>query len=601
MDPGTEDLRIIPTDVESPANGCIFVGIKGSYVSEVDKALDKINHIRLEACQEGFLNPRTNQPLTEADYVPIKWSYDLEYIARIRAAESALTSQHMRTNGDNCFALKSPNGIGSYGEVLAWNWSSYMTNGIDQWYGEKTDWVNQTEGAVTGHYTQMIDPKNLYVGLGTFCNYYTHYYNTTAGEFSSFRNMDESRMGMTGKCIQLVEVNKNYLNNISYIEGEKNGETGSDTSLSLITGVAYQYSSYLPIMSAVSWCSTKESVATVSDKGVVHAKTAGETIIQAAVDGIKMAEVTFKVTQNSNPDSYQTSIENASIDGILDKKYTGNEIEQTSLKVILDGVELTPGEDYEIYYSNNINVGTANITIQGIGNYTGTVERTFEILEIFQSTIAVDSGSCGDNAVWTYYSDGTVRISGTGSIRAVVQDDGSCNWIRYYTIDEEQEALGYVKVHTVFIEEGITSIEQRTFTEDSETDSPESIIMADSVTAIGDRAFYNCKNLNYIWIGSGLETVGSFVFSYCPNLKQILVSEENPYFASVDGALYSKSFQTLYRVPHSGIEYLQIPDGVTTLSMDSVGDLEELKVVEFPLLLLGLKYMHLMDAITWVR
>ena len=42
-----------------------------------------------------------------------------------------------------------------------------MITGIDQWYGEKQDWVKQT-GGVTGHYTSMINPNNLYVGLATF-------------------------------------------------------------------------------------------------------------------------------------------------------------------------------------------------------------------------------------------------------------------------------------------------------------------------------------------------------------------------------------------------------------------------------------------------
>ena len=44
-----------------------------------------------------------------------------------------------------------------------------MTNGILQWYSEKSDWVNGND-AVTGHYESMIDPNYLYVGLGTFCS-----------------------------------------------------------------------------------------------------------------------------------------------------------------------------------------------------------------------------------------------------------------------------------------------------------------------------------------------------------------------------------------------------------------------------------------------
>ena len=41
-----------------------------------------------------------------------------------------------------------------------------MLDGIEQCYAEKQDWVKQNANAVTGHYTQMIDPENLYVWNG---------------------------------------------------------------------------------------------------------------------------------------------------------------------------------------------------------------------------------------------------------------------------------------------------------------------------------------------------------------------------------------------------------------------------------------------------
>ena len=76
-----------------------------------------------------MLNHRTGSPLKPSDYVPIKWSSDLEYIARIRAAESGITMAHERTNGRDCFEIKSPNRVESSGEVLAWNWGKTM----DRW------------------------------------------------------------------------------------------------------------------------------------------------------------------------------------------------------------------------------------------------------------------------------------------------------------------------------------------------------------------------------------------------------------------------------------------------------------------------------------
>ena len=41
---------------------------------------------------------------------------------------------------------------------------------------------------------------------------------------------------------------------------------------------------------------------------------------------------------------------------------------------------LTQGTDFTVTYTNNVNVGTATATIQGIGNYTGSCEKEYQIL-----------------------------------------------------------------------------------------------------------------------------------------------------------------------------------------------------------------------------
>lgn len=203
-------LKVLPTTVDTPRAGCTFLGIEGKYITQIQEALDRINEIRKEACAEGVANPATNKPLTKSDYVPIQWSAGLEYIARIRAAEASLTMDHKRTNGEEIW-FSSPNGTSSFAEVIAWNFGETMTDGIEQWYGEKYDWVNKT-GRVTGHYTSLINPQYRYVGLGTFCSRSTKYYNTTAGEFC-FSDSDSSRGSSTGTIIQTLEVTNG---NISY-------------------------------------------------------------------------------------------------------------------------------------------------------------------------------------------------------------------------------------------------------------------------------------------------------------------------------------------------------------------------------------------------
>lgn len=88
---------------ENPSAGCVLVALDGVYIADAEAAVKRINEIRLEACKEGIENPdNPGVSLTEADYVPIKWSSSLEYIARVRAAESSLVVSHTVTAGAAC-------------------------------------------------------------------------------------------------------------------------------------------------------------------------------------------------------------------------------------------------------------------------------------------------------------------------------------------------------------------------------------------------------------------------------------------------------------------------------------------------------------------
>lgn len=247
----------------------------------MQNALNRINEIRKEACDEGIKDPRRGKEgryLTASDYVPIRWSSDLEYIARIRAAEASvgnIITGHTRLNGTSCWSLSSPNGIKSQGEVLAWNISRKFLQGIEQWYGEKTDWTGNT-GKETGHYTQMIDPDNIYVGLATFVSSNVKYSTTTAGEYSSQKNLDESAGPAIDNCIQTVEINKsNVTASITDFKNPLAASTSVQTELKLTA-----YGSKMEIRDPVGWASSDINTATVDSAGKVigiHERTADIT------------------------------------------------------------------------------------------------------------------------------------------------------------------------------------------------------------------------------------------------------------------------------------------------------------------------------------
>lgn len=89
----------------------------------------------------------------------------------------------------------------------------------------------------------------------------------------------------------------------------------------------------------------------------------------------------FTLTDNGEGNwfvSVLRSLENCTISDIPDQTYTGSEIEPEI--VVTDGeTTLTLGTDYTVSYSGNTNAGTATVTIAGMGNYSGTIEKTFTI------------------------------------------------------------------------------------------------------------------------------------------------------------------------------------------------------------------------------
>ena len=102
-------------------------------------------------------------------------------------------------------------------------------------------------------------------------------------------------------------------------------------------------------------------------------KEAGTYTVTLVGKGNYTGEVTF--TQQITK---QFVISKMSLGKIANQKYTGSAIEPKI--TLMNGKDpLTKDVDYTVAYSNNVEVGTATITITGIGEYTGTRTATFKI------------------------------------------------------------------------------------------------------------------------------------------------------------------------------------------------------------------------------
>ena len=83
----------------------------------------------------------------------------------------------------------------------------------------------------------------------------------------------------------------------------------------------------------------------------------------------------------------QANIANADIAAIEDIVKTGEAIEP-EIPITFNGKELEKDKDYEATFTDNVEVGTATVEIRGIGNFKGTTETQFNIIETLESRLA---------------------------------------------------------------------------------------------------------------------------------------------------------------------------------------------------------------------
>ena len=67
------------------------------------------------------------------------------------------------------------------------------------------------------------------------------------------------------------------------------------------------------------------------------------------------------------------------------------------------------------------------------------------------------------------------------------------------------------------------------------------IMLPSKLSSIGEDAFYHCSALTSVTIPASVEEIGRDAFGRCDTLLEINVDENNPFYGSLDGVLYTKS------------------------------------------------------------
>ena len=202
--------------------------------------------------------------------------------------------------------------------------------------------------------------------------------------------------------------------------------------------------------------------------------------------------------------------------------------------------------------------GCANLTSIIIpDSITSIGDFAFENCSGLTSITIPDSvTSIGDHAFYNCSSLTSITVSENNkyfsSLNGVLFNKDKTELVTYLIGNERTEYA---------IPDSVTSIGDRAFYKCS---SLTSIIIPDSVTSIGDHAFHNCSGLTSITIPDSVTSIGDHAFYNC--LTSITVSENNKYFSSLNGVLFNKDKTELitYPIGNERTEYT-IPDSVTSI------------------------------------
>jgi len=153
------------------------------------------------------------------------------------------------------------------------------------------------------------------------------------------------------------------------------------------------------------------------------------------------------------------------------------------------------------------------------------------------------SGECGDDATWILYEDGTLIVSGTGSIYDFSSDVYPCPWNSFKS-----------QIKYAVIDEGITSIGKNNFLY---CDNLEVVSLPDTLTSIGNYSFYGCTSLAEVTIPDGVTELGSLCFGNCSALADVNISEDSSLTNIGNRAFINCTSLTTFTIPGrvTDIEY----------------------------------------------
>ena len=168
-------------------------------------------------------------------------------------------------------------------------------------------------------------------------------------------------------------------------------------------------------------------------------------------------------------------------------------------------------------------------------------EVSTEHVEIQELGAGVYTGTCGEGAEYTLDENGTLTITGNGSI-----DFGA---FRGFGKEDDKRVI-------------------------------KKVVISSGMIGIGNFAFENCSVLKSVEIPASVTSIGSAAFKDCSGLESMNIDEANTTYENPEGsnAIVEKSSKTLV----AGCKNTKIPDDVKIIGAYAFCGCSDLKSIEIP-------------------
>ena len=333
----------------------IIKEINKDNISQLEKVVDVFE-------KDGYVAMLTfEQSGTDTDLSLVYYNENMDYVKR----EQFLNNTHDIIEGTKgmdmvieykdgyIIRMEKSNTLMRFSDVLSYDCIPGSVNSVTEFafFDKEMNYV--TSKVFWGKYYGSVCPAEVGDRLVYFNN----------GLYLDIYELDDVSLATSDRVIERLTLSKNELN--------------------LSVGEKYQliedYEPYNAIAEVI-WESSNENVAIVNDVGLVTVVGKGTVVITATVgdesDLTASCEVSVSGKQTSEVPIDISAVE---VLAINNQTYTGSAI--TPSVTVKDGdTILVKDTDYTVSYSNNVNAGTATVTITGKGNYSGTKEVTFTIV-----------------------------------------------------------------------------------------------------------------------------------------------------------------------------------------------------------------------------